>query len=196
MTSPTLISQAQAWSAFVHTLVNASSRLRSERPALGDSLERRGALACVLYLCASRPRLSVPVAGLPEFRREAVEQLIPAGELLPCASARGSAFVAPAILLEAVLQLPPEWRERLLEGDPAAGIWGEWSARAPAPRPLTEVAVELLAAAPDPEAAARLARRLADVALGVGLEGVAALARGAARVAGSQEAAETASRAS
>lgn len=174
--------EAQAWAAFVHSFVNVSARLRHERPALEGSLPRQGALACVLFLCASRPRLSVPVAGLPAFRREVVEELLSAGELLPCSSPRGSAFVAPALLLDAARQLPQAWQERLLEGDPAAGAWGQYLARAPSPRPLTEVAVELLTSADDPRASARLAERLAGVAAGVGLAEVAAMARGAARV--------------
>lgn len=182
MHDPQPSTQAQAWEAFVHSLVNVSARLRHERPALEGSLPRQGALACVLFLCASRPRLSVPVAGLPAFRREAVEELLASGELVACSSPRGSAFVAPAILLDAARQLPLDWRERLLQGDPAAGVWAEYLARAPAPRPLTEVAVELLTSADDPRAAARTAERLAGVAAGVGLVEVAAMARGAARV--------------
>ncbi|BDG09986.1 hypothetical protein [Anaeromyxobacter paludicola] len=167
-----------AWTRFVHAFVNVSSRFRAERPEVAASIERQGALAWVLYVCAAnRPRLSVPVAGLPEFRRSGIEGLLGTGELVACSSPRGSAFVSPAILLDAARQLPREWQERLLTGDPVASVFGAWRERAPAPRPLTAVAVDLLAAAGDPEAAARLA----GIAAAMGLEDVAALARGAVR---------------
>jgi hypothetical protein len=168
------------WSAFVHLLVNLPRRFQLERPAL-NGLARQGTMAHVLFaVAAGRPRLSVPVSAIPEFRRATLAELLECGELLRCTSERGSAQVAPAILLDAVRQLPQPCRDRLLAGDPVASVWPAWIARAAAPRPLTEIASDVLAHADEAGSLAATAAQLEAVAAGLGLTAIAALVRGAA----------------
>jgi hypothetical protein len=168
-----------SWSSFIHLLVNVPRRFETERPAL-HGIARQGTMAHLLFAVAARPRLSLPVSAFPEFRRAALAELLEVGELLRCTSERGSAHVAPTILLEAVRQLSPRWRDRLLAGDPVAGIWPAWIASAPPPRPLTEVACDVLVHADAAGTLAATAEQLAAVAAEMGLTEVAALVRGAA----------------
>jgi hypothetical protein len=169
---------APDWSRFVNTLVNVPRRFAIERPAL-QGISRQGVLAHILFVVASgRPRLSVPVAAVPEFRRGVLAELLESGEILKCTSERGSAHVAPVILLDAVRQLPQCWRERLLDGDPVAAVWREWTRSAPTPRPLTEIASDVLAHASDAGHLPLTADRLRSVAETYGLTAIGALVRG------------------
>jgi hypothetical protein len=169
---------ATDWSRFVNLLVNVPRRFATERPAL-QGIARQGVLAHVLFVAAAgRPRLSVPVAAVPEFRRGVLAELLECGELLRCTSERGSAYVAPAILLDAVRQLPQAWRDRLLDGDPVATVWPAWSRTAPTPRPLTEIASDVLAHASEAGHLQLTAQALAAVAQAYGLGAIGALVRG------------------
>jgi hypothetical protein len=169
--------QAADWPRFVNLLVNVPQRF-GERPAL-QGIARQGVLAHVLFVVAAgRPRISVPVAAVPDFRRPVLAELLESGELLRCASARGSAHVAPVLLLDAVRQLPAPVRERLVENDPVAAAWAGWVRSAPAPRPLTEVAADVLAHARDSGRLDVTAAQLAAVAETFGLGAIGALVRG------------------
>lgn len=167
------------WSSFVHLLVNVPRRFVTERPAL-HGIARQGTMAYVLFVAASgRPRLSVPVSAVPESRRGTLAELLESGELLRCTSERGSAHVAPVLLLDAVRQLPQAWQDRLISTDPAGEIWREYLGRAPAPRPLTEVASDVLARAEETGELVATVRRLDGLARAFGLTAIAALVRGA-----------------
>lgn len=169
---------APDWSRFVNLLVNVPRRFVTERPAL-HGIGRQGVLAHVLFVAsAGRPRLSVPVAAVPEFRRGVLAELLECGELLRCTSVRGSAHVAPVLLLDAVRQLPQSWREQLLADDPVAAVWPAWMRRAPSPRLLTEIACDVLAHARDAGRTEAVAAELGSAAEAFGLTAIAALVRG------------------
>jgi hypothetical protein len=168
-----------AWQRFVELLVNQPWRFECERGVHG--LARQGVLAHVLFaVAAGRPRLSVPVACVPEFRRGALAELLESRELVRCTSPRGSAHVAPAILLDAVRQLPDRIRTRLLAQDPVRNAWREWLRVAPPPRPLTEVASDALAYAVEGGRGAEAREALRAVAIAFGIGNVAAMLHGAA----------------
>jgi hypothetical protein len=167
------------WSRFVHLLVNVPRRFELERPGL-RGIARQGTMAHVLFVAASgRPRLSVPVSSVPEFRRGLLAELLENGELLRCTSERGSAQVAPVMLLDAVRQLPRDLRDRLLSADAVSAAFREWLPSARAPRPLTEVASDVLAHASEAGTLAVTAEQLGAVAEAFGLTHIAALVRGA-----------------
>lgn len=166
------------WSRFVHLLVNVPRRFVCERPAL-DSLPRQGVMAHVLFVIgAGRPRVSAPVAAVPPFRLGVLAELLEAGELLRCRSERGSAHVAPVLLLDAVRQLPRRWREQILGDDPAAACCAQWLQSSPTLRPLTEVAADVLAEALDAGTLESTAEQLTSVARAFGLTAIEALTRG------------------
>ncbi len=167
---------AAAWSTFVNTLVNVPRRFVAERPHLGG-LARQGTLAHLLFVAATRPRLTVPVTAVPEFRRGELGELLEVGECLPCTH-DGRPHVAPVLLLDAARQLPASVRDPLVAADPIAEVWPAWLAAAPAPRPLTVVADEVLAHAREAGQLAVTAARLALVAAELQLPEIAALVRG------------------
>ncbi len=133
----------------------------------------------------------MPVASIPDFRRDSLMELLECGELLRCSSERGTACVSPVLLLDAVRQLPAPLSARLLAGDPVSSIWPGWAANAPAPRPLTEVASDVLAHAGGARDRISLVAKLQVIADDLGLSAIAAMARGAgatARLTGSSPA--------
>jgi hypothetical protein len=118
------------------------------------------------------------VSSVPDFRLGVLAELVECGELVRCSSERGSAHVAPAILLDVVRQVDPRVRDLLLSADPVGAVWREWLRRARSPRPLSEVASDVIAQADEAGDFAAIAEQLGDVAQAFGLTSVGALVRG------------------